>query len=321
MPPKRTDDQLDPTLLRLFCMLIEARSVSRVALQLNQSQPAVSLGLRRLRNLLGDPLLVRDKSGMVPTGRALVLLSHARSALAEIERMTASPDAFEPATSRHTFQIGAPDYLAPVFLAAVVERVRREAPLVRLSVQSLGRDFDFERALAEGELDVVIGNWPEPPQRMHLSMLLEDEIVCLVAASHPLATAGLGLDDFRRAAHLVPQPYALNQRGVIDSTLAAHRIHRDERVMVQSFMSAPYLLPGTDLIFTTARHFARYYADLLPLVILEPPLDFPPMRFYQLWHERNHASPAHRWMRRLLADCGQQIQALSPAPPPPPRPA
>lgn len=319
MPPRRNDDQLDPTLLRLFCMLIEERSVSRVALQLNQSQPAVSLALRRLRNLLGDPLLVRDKTGMVPTGRALALLSHARSALAEIDRMTASPDDFDPATSRHTFQIGAPDYLAPVFLAAVVERVRRDAPLVRLSVQSLGRDFDFERSLAEGELDVVIGNWPEPPQRMHLSMLLEDEIVCLVAASHPLAAQGLSLEDFRQAAHIVPLPYALNQRGVIDTTLATNRIHRDERVIVQSFMSAPYLLPGTDLVFTTARHFARYYADLLPLAILAPPLAFPPMRFYQLWHERNHASPAHRWVRRLLADCGQQIQALSAATPLPPR--
>jgi len=309
MTKARPEDQLDTALLRVFCLLIAERSVSRVALRLNQSQPAVSLALKRLRTLLGDPLLVREKNGMVPTERALALLSHARSALAEIDSMTGTPEVFEPATSRHAFRVGTPDYLAPVFIASVVERLRREAPQVRLSVQALGPSFDFESSLAEGELDVVIGNWPEPPPRMHLSILMEDEIVCLMWIRHPLAARGLTLDDFQRAPHVVPMPYALKQRGVIDTVLATSRINRDERVVVQSFMSAPYLLPGSDLIFTTTRHFARFYAKLLPLAIVRSPIPFPPMRFYQLWHERNHASPAHRWIRRLLTDCGRQLLA------------
>ncbi len=245
MTRTRPEDQLDTALLRVFCLLISERSVSRVAHRLNQTQPAVSLALKRLRTLLGDPLLVREKNGMVPTERALALLSHAKS------------------------------------------------------------------ALAEGELDVVIGNWPEPPSRMHLSMLMEDEIVCLLSARHPLAARGLTVEDFLRAAHVVPMPYAITQRGVIDTVLAASKISRDERVEVQSFMSAPHLLPGTDLIFTTTRHFARFYANLLPLAIVASPIPFPPMRFYQLWHERNHASPAHRWIRRLLTDCGQRLQPLT----------
>lgn len=311
MPRTRPEDQLDTALLRVFCLLVSERSVSRVAHRLNQTQPAVSLALRRLRSILGDPLLVREKNGMVPTERAMALLSHARTALAEIDSMTLAPEHFDPATSRQAFRIGAPDYLAPVFIASAVERLRREAPQVRLSVSALGPAFDFERSLAEGELDVVIGNWPEPPPRMHLSMLLEDEIVCLMSARHPLAARGLTAEDFQRAAHVVPMPYALNQRGVIDAALAAGRINRDERVVVQSFMQAPHLLPGTDLIFTTTRHFARFYANLLPLAIVASPIPFPPMRFYQLWHERNHASPAHRWIRRLLTDCGQRLQPLT----------
>ena len=311
MTRTRPEHQLDTALLRVFCLLISERSVSRVAHRLNQTQPAVSLALKRLRTLLGDPLLVREKNGMVPTERALALLSHAKSALAEIDSMTCAPEQFDPATSRTAFRIGTPDYLAPVFIAAVVERLRREAPQVRLSVQALGPSFDFERSLAEGELDVVIGNWPEPPSRMHLSMLMEDEIVCLLSARHPLAARGLTVEDFLRAAHVVPMPYAITQRGVIDTVLAASKISRDERVEVQSFMSAPHLLPGTDLIFTTTRHFARFYANLLPLAIVASPIPFPPMRFYQLWHERNHASPAHRWIRRLLTDCGQRLQPLT----------
>lgn len=308
MTARRSEDQLDTYLLRMFCLLVTERSVSRTALKLNQSQPAVSLALKRLREILGDPLLVREKSGMVPTERALTLLSHAKGALAEIDRMTDTPESFDPQVSRHEFRIGAPDYLAPVFIASVVARIRREAPNVRLSLQSLGPNFDFERSLAEGDLDVVIGNWPEPPHRMHLSMLLEDEIVCLVSARHPLAAKGFTEADYQNAVHVVPMPYSISQRGVIDTVLAAQRISRDERVVVQSFTLAPYVLQNTDLVFTTTRHFARFYADLLPLAILPAPLPFPAMRFYQLWHERNHHSPAHRWIRRLLSDCGRSIK-------------
>ncbi|HEU0231052.1 MAG TPA: LysR family transcriptional regulator [Burkholderiaceae bacterium] len=311
MASRHSNELLDTYLLKVLCMLVAERSVSRVALKLNQSQPAVSVALRHLRDILGDPILVREKGGMVPTERALSLVSHARSALAEIERMTAEPEGFDAQSSKQVFRIGSPDYLAPVFMGRVSEQLRAMAPQASLTVHALGPEFDFERSLAEGELDVVIGNWPEPPDRMHLSMLLEDDIVCLVSAGHTLAEKGMTVDDYRRAAHVVPMPYSISQRGVIDSALAAERITRDERVIVQSFNLAPYLLPGTDLVFTTSKHFALFYSRILPLRIIPSPIAFPPMRFYQLWHERNHSSEAHRWLRRLLSECGVRVDAES----------
>ncbi len=305
---RRKDDPLDTYLLRVFCLLINERSVSRAALRLNQSQPAISAALKRLREVVGDPILVREKGGMVPTERALALVAHAKNALGEIEQMTSNLEDFEPLTSRQTFRIGAPDYLAPMFFAQVTQRFREEAPNATLSLHFLGPDFDFERSLADGTLDLVIGNWEKPPERMHLSMLLEDDIVCLVAANHPLAGKSISMDDFLRAVHVVPLPYAPGLRGVIDGVLASLKVTRKERVIVQSFTVAPYLLQGTDLLFTTTRHFANFYAKLLPLAILASPVPFPRMRFYQLWHDRNHHVPGHQWIRRLLTDHGKQLQ-------------
>lgn len=309
MAARRGGDGLDTYLLRVFNILMAERSVSRAALKLNQSQPAVSVALKNLRSIFSDPLLVREKGGMVPTERALALLEHARSALAEIDSMLVPEEAFRPESSRQVFRIGSPDYLAPAFAAGVVNRFRREAPDARLVLHALGPDFDFERSLAEGALDVVIGNWPEPPDRMHLSVLLEDEIVCLVWAGHPLADQGLDMEAFREAAHVVPTPYSITQRGMIDTVLASLKVERKESVEAQSFMLAPYLLPGTNLVFTTTRHFARYYAGLLPLRILTSPIAFPPMCFYQLWHARHHRAPSHFWLRHMLADCGRSMQS------------
>ena len=303
----RPADPVDSYLLRVLVTLVTERNVSRTAIRLNQSQPAISTALKRLREVFDDPLLVREKGGMAPTERALALREHARRALGEIDAMRAGAEQFDPASSPQTFRIGSPDFMIASFLAGAVARFCREAPRARLAVLPLGPAFDYEAALAQGELDVVIGNWPQPPQHLHLSVLLEDEIVCLMSRHDPRATRGLTRAQYLAARHLVPLPYSPSQRGVVETHLANLRVARDARVVVPYFELAPYLLVDTDLVFTTARHFAAHYARMLPLAISAAPFDFPRMRFYQLWHERSQPSPAHRWFRGLLSDAARRV--------------
>lgn len=305
---------VDTYLLRVLDTLVAERSVSRAAIRLNQSQPAVSIALRRLREIFDDPLLVRERGGMVPTERALRLREHARSALGEIDRMLAGPVRFDPASSQQTFHVASPDYLAMGFLAAAVGRLRREAPQARLVVHPLASDFDYERALAQGDLDIVIGNWPQPPERLRLSLLLEDELVCVMDRRHPLAAADLTLEQYVAASHVVPMPYSMSQRGVVETYLAGRRLARDARVVVPYFEVAPYLLVDSDLVFTTARHFALHFARVLPLAVVPAPPGFPRMRFYQLWHDRSQHEAAHCWLRGLLADAGRGLVSAG-APP------
>jgi DNA-binding transcriptional LysR family regulator len=305
----RADDPFDTYLLRVLCTLVAERSVSRTAIKLNQSQPAISSALKKLREVLHDPLLVRDKGAMLPTPRALELTDSARLALGEIARMTAQPEAFDAATSKQVFRIGSPDFLSVAFVSQVVAGFRRRAPGARLVVHPLGENFDHEKALAEGALDLVIGNWPQPPEQLHLSVILEDEVVCLVAREHPFARAGgqPSAEQYLAAAHIVPMPYSVAHRGVVETHLATLRVKRQAMVTLPSFHLAPYLLPGTDLVFTTSRHFARHFAGLLPLAIVPAPIDFPRMRFYQLWHDRAHHAPAHKWLRGLVSEASRAL--------------
>jgi DNA-binding transcriptional LysR family regulator len=288
-------------------MLLEERSVSRAARRLGQAQPAVSAALKRLRELFCDPLLVREKLDMVPTARAQMLGAQARIALDAMERVMASPVAFDASVAERTFRVASPDYLAPSFLADLARRLRSEAPHCRLEVHPMGPDFDSERALAEDKLDVIIGNWPAPPERLHLSLLLEDELVCLVRRGHPLAGKRLTEATYLAASHLVPMRYSSLQRGVVETHLASLKLARDARVVMPYFAFAPYVVAQTDLVFTTARHFAQAFTALLPVVLLDAPPGFPTMRFYQLWHERAHHGSAHRWLRGLIAEVGRSL--------------
>ena len=305
----RSATSVDSYLLRVLVTLVSERNVSRTAIRLNQSQPAISTALKRLREIFADPLLVRQRAGMAPTDRALVLSEQARRALAEIDAMHASVDQFDPATSTQTFRLGSPDFLVSSFLAGVVEELRRCAPQARLMVQPLSAEFDHERALASGDLDVVISNGLQPPPHLHLSLLLEDDLVCLLGANHPNATTGLTREQYMASRHIVPMPYVQGQRSVVEAHLSSLRLLRDACVVVPYFELAPHLLINTDLVFTTARHFASHYADLLPLVVSDAPFDFPRMRFYQLWHERSHAAAPHRWFRNLVLGAARRIGA------------
>ena len=188
-------DKIEVFLIRVLQTLITERSVSRAAMRLHSTQPAVSAQLKRLRALTGDPLLVRSGNGMVPTETALQLLAPAARMLQDADRLFgahASQRGFEPLTSTAVFRIAASDYLDPLFLPELVAQVKKLAPQVRLELLPLSGEFDYRRSLASGAVDLVVGNWLEPPGELHLGKLMSDEIVCLVAEDHPAVRSSAG---------------------------------------------------------------------------------------------------------------------------------
>ena len=286
--------------LNVLNVLFEERNVTRAARRLGLSQPAASLVLKQLRDMFGDPLLVRGRGGMVLTERARALQGMAAKILEELDGLLVDPEDFDPSSTRQTFTIALPDQILPLTLSSVMQEFRRRAPLARLTMRALGPDFDFEGALANGTVDLVISNWPAPPPSLRRLILFEDEFVCLVDRHHPFTREPPSADVYLAADHVVPADYAITHRGVVETHLSTIRAVRERRVVSAYFSMAPYLLVGTDLIFTVTRHFAEHFASILPLAIIPSPIAYPPIQFYQLWHERMHHAPTHRWFRQVI---------------------
>ncbi len=296
---------LTAELLRALVVLVDEGGVTRAARRLGVSQPAASLVLRQLRGIFGDPLLVRAQGGMAATERGRALREGAAQALAEIDGLLVAPEDFDPSACRQTFTIAMPDHILPLLLNGVMREFRARAPMARLVIRALGPEYDFEGALASGTADIVISNWPTPPPYLRISTLFEDRFVCLVDRGHPFTREPPTPEAYLAAAHIAPSDYAIAHRGVVETHLGGLRLQRDRRIVVGYFSMAPYLLPGTDLVFTATRHFAEHFARALDLAIVESPVEYPRIRFYQLWHERMHHSPTHRWLRRLVGDMRQ----------------
>ncbi|MEW6021027.1 MAG: LysR substrate-binding domain-containing protein [Pseudomonadota bacterium] len=302
---------LDLHLIRILYLLLVEKNVSRVALKLNQPQPSISASLRKLRELTGDPLLVRGARGMVPTQHGESLLKPAKRILDETESLFIKKSPFVPEAAARTFHIAAPDYLDTQFLPNVVASIRRVAPNSRVAIHSVGPGTDYLRMLSDGEMDLVIANWDEPPAHLHMSKLFEDPIVCTMRADSPYAkrteTDAMTIEDYLSLPHVAPSQMLPGYHGVIDSFLARSGLHRKIAVESPYFGLIPYMLTQTDLVLTTGRQFMRFYEKSLPLKTFTMPIKFPPMRFYQLWHQRVHQSTEHKWLRDQVSQAARAL--------------
>ena len=303
---------LDIWLVRVLRTLLVERSVTQTALRLNQTQPAISTALRKLRETLNDPILVRGKSGMVPTEYGESLLASVQKVLRDVDFVATPHGDFDPLRSRRTFRIAAPDYLNDFFMPTVIAQFREAAPQARLEIESLGPLFDHAAALEAGELELVIGNWPKPDERFERSDLFSDTVVCMMRADHPLANRPLTRDAYLAAPHLAPAHYSGARGGAIDTGFA--RAHAARRIVatLPYFGLVPQVLLQSDLIFTTTRRFALHYAEMLPLAVVDVPIPFPRIKCYQMWHPQPDRPSDIAWLRGLMAQVSEMLVAKKP---------
>jgi DNA-binding transcriptional LysR family regulator len=301
--------RIDLNLLVAFDVLAQERNVTRAAERIGVTQSALSHSLRRLRELLGDPLLVRAREGMVLTSRAEALVVPLRAALLTVGRALDSPGAFEPRTARRTFTLASPDLFDVLVVPPLLARVRGEAPGVEMTVVS-SHDAQLAQRLETGDVDFAI--LPHihasrvmppapPPQGLAQTTLFRDGFSCLLRADH--AALGkrrtLSLDAYCALPHVLVAPRGAGP-GPVDEVL--EKLGRQRRVVlrVPNFYAALPIVARSDLVLTAPSSLGAIMDSGLKLALLAPPLQLPEHTVNVLWHERFANDPAHRWLRELL---------------------
>ncbi|MFT8242843.1 LysR family transcriptional regulator [Roseomonas sp. BN140053] len=290
-------------LLVLDAVLAEG-SVTRAAGRLGLTQPAVSHALRRLRELYGDPLLVRGRAGLLPTPLAESMIPRIRLGLTELERVLARDLDFDPATSRRAFSVATVDHPVITALPALLARLRAEAPGVDIRVR--GITPGLAQALESGRLDTVLAGGEVEEQLaldrgLQRSRIVSEPFLCIARAGHPAIGEVLDLDTFLALPQVLVSTGGRDS-GMVDAVLAGRGLQRRVLATVPNFAGAPHLVAASDLLATVPRAIAEYGATLLGLRVLPPPLPLPRGDAYLWWHERVQKDPGHAWWRRLLLD-------------------
>jgi DNA-binding transcriptional LysR family regulator len=293
-------DKIDLHLIRVLHTVLMERSVSRAAVRLGMHQPAVSAALKRLRDLADDPLLVRSGAGMIPTDAGLRMVEPAARILQAAEVLFTDARGFDPQSAATTFRVAASDYLDPLFLPQLVAQIKSQAPLCHIEIHPLSADSHYHAHLAQGDIDVVIGNWLRPPDELHMGRLFGDDVVCLVAQDHPAVRRGWDETAWLTAEHIAPTPTHPGAQGIIDEHLQALGLQRNITARCAHFSLIPAMVAQSLLVLTTGRQYCERFTGRLPVVVLEPPVKFPRMLYYQLWHARTHTSASAAWLRERV---------------------
>ena len=313
-------DRFDLNLLIYLDVLLRERSVTKAAQSLGITQPAMSNGLKRLRELFGDPILVRTSDGMSATERAQALQPLVRNILAEVDAAVQPNGEFKSSTSGRVFRIMVSDYAEATLVPAIVKRLRNEAPGVILDFLTPS-DVTY-KDVEQGKVDMAINRFDELPQSFHQKTLWRDGFACLVNPANPLLE-GFDLDKYMQANHIWvsktgmgvgtgvnPSKDKAVQLGWVDEALAETGHKRNISVFTRHYQMPALLAMNNDLVATLPTKVAKMQALSGALVMVDAPFEIPAFELKMAWSPLLHHNPPHQWMRALITEESEKLARI-----------
>jgi DNA-binding transcriptional LysR family regulator len=298
---------IDLNLLTALDALLQEGSVAGAAHKLGLSASAMSRTLARLRAATGDPLLVRAGRGLVPTPHATELRQRVRDLANEVHAVLRPPsEGFDAGSLNRVFTLRANEGFVETFAMRLVQAVTAAAPGVRLRfAPKPNKDV---QPLREGLVDLEIGVLGESGPEVRLQALFQDRFVGVVRKGHPLTAGPVTPERYAACDHVVTSRRGL-MTGPVDDALAALGLSRKVVVAVPSFPAALTLARTSDLVALVPATFITAELERLSgtnregLESFALPVQTALITVSQMWHPRQDADPANRWLRGLVRDC------------------
>ncbi len=298
----------DLNLLPLFEALLDERSVSRAAARVGLTQPALSNAIRRMREVIGDPLFIRTARGMRPTPRAEQLAGPVRAALAHTRSALSGESAFDPATTARTFRLAMNDYSEWRLEALIIERACGPSSGASVQVRRVDTLFGVPEAdLRNGTLDAAVGFFPDPRSLEEGTLsetLFEEDNVVVGRRGNPALRKRLTLERFAELNHAAVI-YRAEPWGIVDQELASHGLRRRLRLATPHFLTALKAVAESDLIACVPAGLAQEFQRAMGLTIRPLPIRLPRFVTRMLWAHQWQHDPAHVWLRQQIRDAAE----------------
>lgn len=296
----------DMNLLVALDALLAESSVTKAAERLRVGQPAMSATLGRLRRTFNDPLLVRTGRSLTLTPFAETLREPLTRVLLEIDGIVNVGSSFDPATDKRSFTVMASDYVALVLLRPLIERLQETAPGVQLRIRPVDGS-DVLKRLGAGQVDLVIAPLEFLPAAAgaRSERLFEDAFVCVVDSANPDPDPTTR-EEFARAPYLVSNQGSTSS--IVEARLDALGVARNVEMVANSFVMAPFLLPGTRLMTVIqAKLAALLMGDDSTFRTFAPPVELERLVELMAWSPRQDADRGHQWLRAQIRALATQI--------------
>lgn len=296
--------RVDLNLLVTFEVLMREMNVTRAAEELGRTQSAVSHSLAKLRDQLGDPLLIKSGGRMTPTPYALKLIKDIVPILRSLQTVIALPEPFVPATSNRHFQIVSPVHTRS-FLTNVFSRVQREAPGV--SVEWRTPTSDIFPLLVGGQIDIcAMGRAPHLADGLDEHPVQRHRWMTYVRKDHP-AAQDWGPAAWQKWPH-VKVNIDNRTASPVDDVEHQGGLSRRIGAWVPDFGNVGPLLAETDFMATLPPTLMIDAMNDFDLLALKPPVEITPLAQRFVWSLRLSNDPGSRWFRNLVIEVYTDLQ-------------
>ncbi|MGG6293677.1 LysR family transcriptional regulator [Leptolyngbya sp. AN02str] len=298
---------IDLNLLVAFEALLEQQSVTKAAEQLQIGQPAMSAALSRLRILFEDELFVRLGRQMQPTLKAQAIAPSILAALQQIRQAVTASQTFDPLVSDRTFTIGSSDYTSFVLMPPLLEFSLQNAPSIDIQMIEFEKDRIGD-LLEQGEIDVVLGVFPNPPRQTQWEPIFEERFVGIARRGHPAIQQGtMSLKAFAQFPHALTT-LRRDTTGAIDRALKEQNLERRVAFTTPHMMVLPFAIASSDLVAALPQRIALRLAPVCNLTLFELPVKTKPWMVSMLWSTLSDQDEANRWLRNTIKVISQTIE-------------
>lgn len=287
--------------LNLFVVLeaiYREGNITRAGQQLNLTQPAISHALKRLRDLLQDPLFIRKGPHMVPTPFTRNMIEQVRQALQILEVSLSESRNFVPEHTRRNFHLSLWEYAEALILPPLLRCLTHIAPGMSITTLRVRRR-DLETELASGSVDLAIDIPMTTSDRIRHKWLLNEPFVVIARHGHPAIADKLDLDTYLAQRHI---QVSSRRHGpsLVDVELSRRGLHRQVFLRIQHNLTACMVVSQTDMLLTLPERHAQLLNPSLMNQVYPFPLEGPRLEAHLYWHESVENDPANRWLREEI---------------------
>ncbi|KTC56309.1 LysR family transcriptional regulator [Pseudomonas fluorescens ABAC62] len=291
--------QVDLNLLKTFEALHDESSASRAALRLGVTQSAISAGLRRLREVYGDPLFIRTGRGLAPTLRANQLKPVISEALDRCRQSLAMVNPDTPHYQGRSVVLGLSDDFEIAYGRRLMQEIARGLPKLRVIFRQTHSQI-VANGLLDRSLDLAITAGGFAQNRLSRQVLAEGDYRCLVDPASLVADqTGISLDEFVAREHVLVSSGGFI--GITDEGLAAQGLSRQVCASTSHFAALPFLIKGSNAVATIPGHAAHAIAEMTGLRMLACPLALPRYPVELGWRTQVQLDPMLRKVREAIA--------------------
>lgn len=288
--------QVDLNLFVVLEAIYREGNLTRAGRQLKLTQPAMSHALKRLRELLKDPLFIREGAIMVPTPFSRNMINDVRQALQILEVNLYENRNFDPAHTRRNFMVGFWELMESMILPALGKTLSKAAP--EISVISLRvKRREIEAELSSGALDLALDVPISVTESIRHKPLFSDRVVVVARQGHSAIGRELDLDTYLSQDHILVSSRRYGP-SLVDAEL--NRKGRKRRIVMrcQNYFAACRAASETNMLLTMPEHYAeilntRFENRLCPF----PLKSLQTLDIHMYWHESADNDPPNRWLR------------------------